>query len=83
LWCFRTQGAGREANEYRKKALDANGHVPEYLLKKRIAPYDQPSLYSWGSPEEAIIYYFDAKEAWEKTAGALAWLAAAAFPQKK
>lgn len=74
LWFFRTRGAGSEANQYLKEALHSNCHVPEYLLKKKFLPLREPESYSWGSPEEAVIYVYDAKEAWEKTPGALEWL---------
>ncbi len=80
LWYFRKQGGGRESNNYLKIALDSNSHVPEYLLKKRSLPFKQPPSYALGSPDEAIIYVSEAKEAWEKTPGALEWLAGADLP---
>ena len=67
-------GAGSEANQYLKVALHSNCHVPEYLLKKKFLPFGEPESYSWGSPEEAVIYVNDARESWKKTPGALEWL---------
>lgn len=42
---------------------------------QKNVPYRLPDYYSLGSEEEAIIYADGAKKTWQKTPGALAWLA--------
>lgn len=57
-----------------RRALEANKHVPAYLLGEEQVPYRQPDHYSHGSKEEAAIYASETAAAWRKAAGALNWL---------
>jgi tetratricopeptide (TPR) repeat protein len=74
LWLFRRQGPGAEANARLKVALQANPHVPAYLLKKKKLSQRAPSAAKEGSEEEAEAYAGGAADAWQKTLGALDWL---------
>jgi len=76
LWTFRTTGGSNDRSDaVLKEAINTNDHVPAYLLGLKFVPYRLPDYYSWGSDEEAIIYAAGAEKAWEKTPGALEWLA--------
>lgn len=76
LWTFRTIGGSNDrADALLKTAVGINEFVPAYLLGQKYVPYRLPDYYSPGGDEEAVIYAAGAKKAWEKTPGALAWLA--------
>lgn len=75
LHTFRQSGAGRKADKTIKKALEANPHVPFYLLGLKPPPERMPEFYGIGDESEAIVYVFDSVEGWVETEGALEWLA--------
>lgn len=76
LWTFRTtDGSNDRSDALIKAAVGTNDFVPAYLLGQKYVPYRLPDYYSPGGDEEAVIYAAGAKKAWEKTPGALAWLA--------
>jgi tetratricopeptide (TPR) repeat protein len=75
LWIFRQRGAGFQANRALKKALEANPFVPPYLLGRKRLPKRLPEYIGFGDESEAVDYVMDAISAWQKTAGALEWLA--------
>jgi tetratricopeptide (TPR) repeat protein len=79
LWLFRREGPTNRANRALKKALEANAHVPPYLLGKRKLPREMPDYYVVGDESEAVIYAASALEAWAKTPWAREWLATAYF----
>ena len=57
------------ADELLRKALEANPHIPRYLLSRYLpAP---PPYYSPGDEDEAIIYADGAQPAWRAVPGAL------------
>jgi tetratricopeptide (TPR) repeat protein len=57
-----------------KKGLEANRHVPDFLLGKRRLPRESPAYMSPGDENEAVEYVSSASLAWEQTVGALEWL---------
>ena len=75
LWIFRQKGASSQANRALKKALEANPFVPSYLLGRKRLPKRLPEYIGFGDESEAVDYVIDAIPAWQKTAGALEWLA--------
>lgn len=77
---FRECGDCAKTKKLLKKALQANEHVPTYLLSNRMLPTRRPDSYSWESPEEAQIYVDLAQRAWKMTPGAIAWLRSAWSP---
>ncbi len=74
LWLFATTDAGGIARRFLNRAVEANPHVPPYLLGEKIVPIRLPPYYSWGDENEAIIYAAEAINAWRETAGALDWM---------
>lgn len=75
LWLFRRQGPGAAADARLKEAIRANPHVPAYLLKRKKISQRVPSAAHEGSEEEAEAYASGAADTWQRTLGALDWLA--------
>ena len=75
LLAFREQGDGPDSREKLDAALESNTHVPTFLLGKKKLPPVLPDMVGFGDESEAICYAADNLEAWQATAGALAWLA--------
>jgi tetratricopeptide (TPR) repeat protein len=75
LWAFRRQGPSREADALLRKALEANPHVPAYLLGERPLPAESPAYIGWGDETEAAAYAHAFADGWRRTQGALQWLA--------
>jgi tetratricopeptide (TPR) repeat protein len=73
LLCFRREGDSLEARRALKRALKANRFVPGMLLRDRGLPFSD-GTYSFGSEEEADLYFDLARETWAGTPGALDWL---------
>ena len=57
-------------------ALQANAHVPQFLLGERRLPRQPPGTYGFGDEDEAVLCAAEHTAAWAATEGALAWLAA-------
>lgn len=72
---FRQAGEGKETEQSLRLALDANPYVPFYLLGLWELPDELPSTIGRGDENEAIIYAVESWRSWEKTPGALEWLA--------
>ena len=74
-----------DADGVLRRALQANKHVPAYLLDEEEVPYRQPDSYSHGSKEEAVIYAAETAAAWREADGALEWLQriVSGFPGEK
>ncbi len=77
LLTFRRQGPGAAANRALRQALQANPHVPAYLLGAKLFPAQPPDHYGIGDDNEAVIYLAEAAEGWLETPEAPEWLAAA------
>ncbi len=75
LWTFRREGPSRQANLVLEEALAGNPHVADFLLRRKPLPKVPPALPHPGPEEEAIIYALSARESWQKTLGAIEWLA--------
>ncbi|MDE3230786.1 MAG: hypothetical protein KGO05_12985 [Chloroflexota bacterium] len=75
LLTFRESGAGRKAEQALKKALDANPHVPLYLLGLATPPKQMPGYYGFGDENEALIYVVEAARSWMEMPESLDWLA--------
>jgi len=75
LWVFRSEGPSIKATKYLKEALKQNRFVPSYLLGEKRLPMRMPEYISFGDENEAVVYADKATKAWQKTAGALEWLA--------
>ncbi len=83
LAAFRTHGAGPEADRALARAVKRNRYVPAYLLGGRKPPKTLPAMYSPGSNEEAICYIDMGMRSWQRTPGALDWLAQQTQRQRK
>jgi tetratricopeptide (TPR) repeat protein len=76
LAVFRRRGADPEAAQALGRALQANPHVPLYLLGAKPLPAQVPGYYGIGDENEAVVYLAEAAEGWLETPGALEWLGA-------
>jgi tetratricopeptide (TPR) repeat protein len=74
LLAFRKEGDSRQARKQLELAVKKNPHMVKLLLGTGKVTEDPPEYYRLGSKEEAIAYGPDAFPAWQKTAGAVAWL---------
>jgi len=74
LYMFRREGAD-SARSSLKEALETNPFVPNYLLGRKRLPKRMPNYIGFGDEREAVSYAAAAQPVWEKTPGALAWLA--------
>lgn len=75
LHAFRDGSA--DADTLLAQAIKTNPHVVAALKGRLLALHLSEGLYGFGSPDEAALYAFDARDGWRSTPGALAWLAAA------
>jgi tetratricopeptide (TPR) repeat protein len=75
LVSFRAEGDTNAARKELGDALDANGIVPQYLLKKKDLPLAPPSSFRPGSEDEAVVTAMELLKPWEATPGAVYWLA--------
>ena len=73
---FRRFGDSPQAVGSLKAALRWNRHVPAYLLGRKRIPRTLPATYGVGGDEEAVLYAYGNRAAWEATPGAIQWLAA-------
>jgi tetratricopeptide (TPR) repeat protein len=73
----RSGGASAAARKALAKAIEANRHVPAYLLGRKPLPQRLPDFIGRGDVSEAASYAFDAAGAWAAAAGATAWVAEA------
>jgi hypothetical protein len=80
LWLFRRQGPGASSDLALAEAVEANPHVPDYLLRRKKLSRRRPSAARPGSEEEAEAYAGGAMDPWHDTLGALEWLAHGASP---
>lgn len=72
---YRQSGEKMESEQSLRQALDSNPYVPFYLLGLWELPDELPTTISRGDENEAIIYAVESWRSWEKTPGALEWLA--------
>jgi tetratricopeptide (TPR) repeat protein len=75
LWAFRCTGDSEEARRRLGEAIQDNPHVPAFLLGRKRQPRRLPDTYAYGSPDEAILYVSENRGVWQRTPGALGWLA--------
>lgn len=75
LLAFRRAGDGPAARKARANAIDANHHVPTYLLDEKRFPRTLPEFIGRGDEDEAVAYVHGAAGAWAAAAGAKAWIA--------
>jgi len=73
---FLKEGDSKTARKSLKDAIEANAHVPGYLLDPMKMPPGMPGLYSLGDENEAQLYVIYHSKAWQKAPGALDWLRA-------
>lgn len=74
LWMFRREGPGQAADSVLSQAMQANPHVPAFLLKLKKLPKDPPDSSGPGTVGEAEAYAAGGADAWAKTLGAADWL---------
>ncbi|MGC8639283.1 MAG: tetratricopeptide repeat protein [Isosphaeraceae bacterium] len=74
LAAFRREGDTPNSRALLEVARKSNKHVPAYLLGDKLFPAEQPSMYSHGSEEEAILHAASIASGWKETPGALMWL---------
>ncbi len=73
LYTFRRQGAGKQAHEALRQALEVNRFVPLYLLGVKKMPQRLPDFIGMGDENEAVSYIAEAVENWANSPGALEW----------
>jgi tetratricopeptide (TPR) repeat protein len=76
LAVFRKRGDCAAARKALARAADANGHVADYLLRRRKPPKKQPEYVTIGSAEEAADVVDACAGTWVATPGAIDWVAA-------
>jgi tetratricopeptide (TPR) repeat protein len=76
LLAFRKKGNAAPSRKALARAVDANPHVPAYLLGRQPLPRDLPRFIGIGDESEAVSYVHDADAAWNAATGAKAWVAA-------
>jgi tetratricopeptide (TPR) repeat protein len=74
LFAFKTKGKCVASDNKLKAAIAANKYVAKKLLSKS-QPRTMADSYTWGDENEAKYYVIMAKRVWQKTTGALEWLA--------
>jgi len=72
---FRKHGNSAISVRSLKKAIKENGYVPDYLLGRKKIPRNIPDYYGFGDENEAVLYSYGNRGAWDATPGALEWLA--------
>ncbi|HEV8607272.1 MAG TPA: hypothetical protein VGQ99_18175 [Tepidisphaeraceae bacterium] len=72
---FRREGDTNAARKELSDAMEANGMVPQYLLKKKDLPAAPPPSFRPGSEDEAVVTALELLKPWEAAAGAVYWLA--------
>ncbi|MCX7974216.1 MAG: tetratricopeptide repeat protein [Candidatus Aminicenantes bacterium] len=72
---YRRSGEIKESEQSLRRALDVNPYVPFYLLGLWELPDELPTTIGLGDENEAIVYAVESWRSWEKTPGALEWLA--------
>jgi|GEM_PF-1644313 len=75
LLAFRRTRNSATAGEALAKAIDANRHVPAYLLGKKPLPPTLPDFIGMGDENEAVAYAHDAAGAWAAAPEAKVWVA--------
>lgn len=75
LWTFRQEGPSPLANKALKQAVEANPHVPHFLLGKKHLPKKLPPYVGFGDESEAACYVAQGLKVWRLIPGALEWLA--------
>ncbi len=74
LLSFRRKGDCPTSREALSRALEANPHVPAYLLRKKPLPASLPEFIGMGDEDEAVAYVHDAEAAWMAADAAKGWL---------
>ena len=73
LWLFQKEGVSPAAERALRAAIKANKYVAPYLAGLKM-PGPMPHSYSFGGPDEALIYTHESLLAWYATTGAIRWL---------
>ena len=76
LHALRTKGDTKQTRKLLAEVKRENRHVPAYLLGRKRLPSRLPEMIGFGDESEAVACAVEQMEAWHKTPGALAWLAA-------
>ncbi|MFQ5702303.1 MAG: hypothetical protein ACE5HU_10720, partial [Acidobacteriota bacterium] len=71
---FRRAGDAPSARGRLANALQANAHVPKYLLGRKTIPPRLPEVFSYGGEDEAVLCVLEIRDAWKRSRGALTWL---------
>jgi tetratricopeptide (TPR) repeat protein len=74
LLTFQREGPSAAAERALSEAMDSNPFVPEYLLRIRRLPREQPRLIGFGDEGEAIAYVGTHLNFWYQIPGAAGWL---------
>lgn len=74
LLAYRRDGNCGGSRELLQEAIEANPHVPAYLLGQKKMPKHLPDYMGLGDETEAMAFFVDYAESWEMTPGALKWL---------
>lgn len=75
LHAFRRGGDSEAARTRLRDAIRTNRHVPAYLLGRKRLPRTLPDFIGMGDEDEAVAYATENLRNWQRTPGALVWLA--------
>lgn len=82
LLTYIEEGDSRRARSARKKALEYNPQVVEYLEGDKVLPKQRPEYWGIGDQNEAILYVEENRKIWRMVPDALDWLEAG-VPKRK
>lgn|GEM_PF-1307053 len=71
---FKTQGAGKDADQALMDAFHSNKHVIQMIMGKEKLPKRLGDTYQLGHPDEAAYYLMDHLEMWMNDMEAMKWV---------
>jgi tetratricopeptide (TPR) repeat protein len=74
LIMYRIEGAGSEAEQALRAAIERNHHIPDYLLGRKRVPVQLPDFIGMGDENEAAAYAAAELNYWRCTPNAVKWL---------
>ena len=74
LVAFRRGGDSPRARKLFTAARKSNRHVPDYLLGRKPLPAEQPTFYSPGDVDDAVLYVGNHLGGWKAAPGAISWV---------
>ncbi len=74
LLAYRQEGDSERACKLLKRAVEANEHIPHYLVGARPMPRQMPEYVTFGGEDEAASYVAGSLSGWRNSPGAIPWV---------